>query len=239
MLISEEITSILNIPVSALMGANLAREVAHGDFCEATIGKPYAIFFKLLNKDLKDLEAEILKGQRLQGPHTAAQVIKMLDRKSIKGKDYLKEFPLFVAVHRICERQIGPKEMIECLRHHPSHNTVNIDGSDTLMTSSKLRFFMQYSEMWEKLSEDLEKRIVMSLEVTTTSEEDRKLLFDFNCLNERAGKYFQFLRLIWKNRLTTQNILFLPGRNASDSMGRYSAKVLSKKLIPGLLISLC
>lgn len=38
MLISEEIKKYLNIEVSVLMGANLAKEVANNDFCEATIG---------------------------------------------------------------------------------------------------------------------------------------------------------------------------------------------------------
>merc|ERR1712223_2318970 len=37
-LISKEIKKHLNIPVAVLMGANLAAEVADGQFCEATIG---------------------------------------------------------------------------------------------------------------------------------------------------------------------------------------------------------
>ena len=38
-LISKEIKKHLNIPVAVLMGANLAAEVADGQFCETTIGK--------------------------------------------------------------------------------------------------------------------------------------------------------------------------------------------------------
>ena len=37
-LISKKIHEILNIPISVLMGANLAGEVAEDKFCETTIG---------------------------------------------------------------------------------------------------------------------------------------------------------------------------------------------------------
>ena len=37
-LISEVISTTLGIKVSVLMGANVAKDVAKGDFCESTIG---------------------------------------------------------------------------------------------------------------------------------------------------------------------------------------------------------
>lgn len=67
-------------------------------------------------KSIDELEKEMLNGQRLQGPETAEEVYIML-----KNKDMLERFPLFVAIHRICKREIPPSEMIECIRNHPEH----------------------------------------------------------------------------------------------------------------------
>lgn len=47
-LISDSIRNTLNIDVSVLMGANLAGEVAEGNFCETTIGNYFASLFFLL-----------------------------------------------------------------------------------------------------------------------------------------------------------------------------------------------
>ena len=38
-LISDIIHTSLNIEMSVLMGANIAKDVAHEDFCECTIGR--------------------------------------------------------------------------------------------------------------------------------------------------------------------------------------------------------
>lgn len=67
-------------------------------------------------KSIEELEKEMLNGQKLQGPETAAEVYEML-----KMKEKLERYPLFVAIHKICLGQIPPKEMIDCIRNHPEH----------------------------------------------------------------------------------------------------------------------
>uniref|UniRef100_Q6T312 Glycerol-3-phosphate dehydrogenase [NAD(+)] n=1 Tax=Ctenolepisma longicaudatum TaxID=27554 RepID=Q6T312_9INSE len=217
-LISHIINKLLNIPVSVLMGANLAHEVADEKFCETTIGcrdKALGPIFRDLiqtdyfrvvvvddveavemcgalknivacgagfvdgmdsgdntkaavirlglmemikfgqvfypgtklstffescgvadlitscyggrnrrvseafvkaNKTIKELEAEMLNGQKLQGPITAEEVNHMLKAKGMEDR-----FPLFTAIHKICTGEIQPKNLVDCIRHHPEH----------------------------------------------------------------------------------------------------------------------
>ncbi|XP_018018922.1 glycerol-3-phosphate dehydrogenase [NAD(+)], cytoplasmic isoform X2 [Hyalella azteca] len=221
-LISRVIGNLLNIPMSVLMGANLAKEVADEKFCETTIGcrdrelardlrevfqthyfrvvvvddveavevcgalknivatgagfvdglgygdntkaaiirlgmmeiikfcevfysgsqlgtffescgiadlittcyggrnRKVAEAFVSSGKTIEELEKEMLNGQKLQGPQTAAEVNFML--KSQKMED---RFPLFTAIDRICKGEMGPDQMIECIRNHPEHMIPN------------------------------------------------------------------------------------------------------------------
>lgn len=66
------------------------------------------------NKDLQQLEEELLQGQKLQGPQTAQEVYELL-----KVKEHLERFPLFVAVHKILQREIKPDSLFEYLRNEP------------------------------------------------------------------------------------------------------------------------
>jgi len=74
--------------------------------------------FAKSNKTIEQLEKEMLNGQKLQGPHTAAEVNFML-----AGKQMEDRFPLFTAIDRICKGQFGPEKMIDCIRNHPEHMT--------------------------------------------------------------------------------------------------------------------
>jgi len=72
--------------------------------------------FVATGKSLAQLEAEMLGGQKLQGPETAAEVNFML-----KQQDLEAAFPLFTAVHKICVGEMKAEEFIDQLRSHPVH----------------------------------------------------------------------------------------------------------------------
>uniref|UniRef100_U5EKF5 Glycerol-3-phosphate dehydrogenase [NAD(+)] n=1 Tax=Corethrella appendiculata TaxID=1370023 RepID=U5EKF5_9DIPT len=72
--------------------------------------------FVTSGKTIKQLEDEMLNGQKLQGPITAEEVNFMLKNKNMEAK-----FPLFTAIHKICTGQIKPQNLIDEVRHHPEH----------------------------------------------------------------------------------------------------------------------
>jgi len=66
------------------------------------------------HKTFAQLEVDLLNGQKLQGPETAAEVNYML-----KSKGMEEEFPLFTTVHRICIGEAEPSTVISSMRDHP------------------------------------------------------------------------------------------------------------------------
>ncbi|XP_055679065.1 glycerol-3-phosphate dehydrogenase [NAD(+)], cytoplasmic isoform X1 [Lutzomyia longipalpis] len=72
--------------------------------------------FVTSGKSIKQLEDEMLNGQKLQGPITAEEVNFMLKNKGMEDK-----FPLFTAIHRICTGALKPKDVIDAIRTHPEH----------------------------------------------------------------------------------------------------------------------
>ncbi|KAK7092491.1 hypothetical protein V1264_008229 [Littorina saxatilis] len=67
-------------------------------------------------KTIEQLEAEMLNGQKLQGPPTADEVNVMLKNKKMEDR-----FPLFTAIHRICKGELPATKFLDCLKNHPEH----------------------------------------------------------------------------------------------------------------------
>lgn len=72
--------------------------------------------FVKTGKSIEKLEEEMLNGQKLQGPITAAEVNYMLKHKNMEN-----EFPLFTAVYKICSGEYKPASFIDQIRNHPEH----------------------------------------------------------------------------------------------------------------------
>ncbi|XP_074652039.1 glycerol-3-phosphate dehydrogenase [NAD(+)], cytoplasmic-like isoform X2 [Tubulanus polymorphus] len=70
----------------------------------------------LTNKDITVLEKELLNGQSLQGPPTAAEINIMLKSKGLEDR-----FPMFTAIHRMCVKELECSKFIDCLKNHPEH----------------------------------------------------------------------------------------------------------------------
>ncbi|KAF4072608.1 hypothetical protein AMELA_G00265000 [Ameiurus melas] len=72
--------------------------------------------FAKTGRSLEELEKEMLNGQKLQGPATAAEVHIIL-----KNQNLLDKFPLFSAVYEICYEGRPVTEFISFLQNHPAH----------------------------------------------------------------------------------------------------------------------
>jgi len=68
-------------------------------------------------KTLKQLETELLNGQKLQGPLTAEEVYKVLTSLNMSEKEY----PMFVTVYKICYENAPFESILSCLQNHPAH----------------------------------------------------------------------------------------------------------------------
>ncbi|KAM9327323.1 glycerol-3-phosphate dehydrogenase 1-like protein [Pholidichthys leucotaenia] len=84
--------------------------------CYGGRNRKVAEAFVRTSKSIAELEAEMLNGQKLQGPQTSAEVYKVLQKM-----DMVKKFPLFAAVYQICFEGKEVKEFITCLQNHPEH----------------------------------------------------------------------------------------------------------------------
>ncbi|XP_057889374.1 glycerol-3-phosphate dehydrogenase 1-like protein [Melospiza georgiana] len=84
--------------------------------CYAGRNRRVAEAFATSGKSLEELEKEMLRGQKLQGPQTSAEVHQILKKQEI-----LDKFPLFTAVYEICYEGRPVADIVSCLQNHPQH----------------------------------------------------------------------------------------------------------------------
>ncbi|KYO27217.1 glycerol-3-phosphate dehydrogenase [NAD(+)], cytoplasmic [Alligator mississippiensis] len=84
--------------------------------CYGGRNRKVAEAFAKTGKSIEQLEKEMLNGQKLQGPQTAAELHHIL-----KPKNLVEKFPLFTAVYQICYKGRPVAEFITCLQSHPEH----------------------------------------------------------------------------------------------------------------------
>ncbi|KAF7657343.1 hypothetical protein LDENG_00028790 [Lucifuga dentata] len=84
--------------------------------CYGGRNRKVAEAFVRTSKSIAELEAEMLNGQKLQGPQTSSEVYKILQKR-----DLINKFPLFSAVYQICFEGKEVREFITCLQNHPEH----------------------------------------------------------------------------------------------------------------------
>lgn len=88
--------------------------------CYGGRNRKVAEAFVKTGKSIEALEAEMLNGQKLQGPPTAYEVNYMLKNKKMEER-----FPLFTAIHNICKGNLEVQKFMDCLKNHPEHMSPN------------------------------------------------------------------------------------------------------------------
>ncbi|XP_037730156.1 uncharacterized protein LOC119560659 [Drosophila subpulchrella] len=72
-------------------------------------------------KTIEEIEAYLHKSRRVLGPKVASDVNVLLQRELMQH-----EFPLFTAIHLICQSEAPPDLMLEALRNHPDLSNSSI-----------------------------------------------------------------------------------------------------------------
>ncbi|KAH8383232.1 hypothetical protein KR009_007538 [Drosophila setifemur] len=81
----------------------------------------FAKSFVTTGQTIQEIEANLLNGRKLLGPIVAAEVNALLEKEEMED-----EFPLFTAIHRICQNESPPEAMIEAIRSHPDLSNASV-----------------------------------------------------------------------------------------------------------------
>uniref|UniRef100_A0A6P4F4R0 Glycerol-3-phosphate dehydrogenase [NAD(+)] n=1 Tax=Drosophila rhopaloa TaxID=1041015 RepID=A0A6P4F4R0_DRORH len=81
----------------------------------------FAKSFITSGKTIEEIEANLLHGRKILGPVVAADVNALLEKELMQ-----KDFPLFTAIHLICQSEASPEIMLEALQNHPDLSNSSI-----------------------------------------------------------------------------------------------------------------
>ncbi|XP_043065024.1 titin homolog [Drosophila ficusphila] len=83
----------------------------------------FAKSFITSGKTIEEIEAGLPNGRKILGPMVVAQVNALLEKEIMQA-----EFPLFTAIHLICQSEASPELMLEALRNHPDLSDASISN---------------------------------------------------------------------------------------------------------------
>ena len=81
--------------------------------CYGGRNRKVAQAFVTSEKTMEQLEEDMLKGQKLQGPQAAKEINFMLKENNLEN-----EFPLLTQIHKICIGEAAPESIMEAMRSH-------------------------------------------------------------------------------------------------------------------------
>ncbi|BFF90475.1 serine/arginine repetitive matrix protein 1 [Drosophila madeirensis] len=100
----------------------------------------FAKSFITSGKTIQEIESNLLNGRKLLGPLVAAELNTFLEEEDMQD-----EFPLFTAIHRVCQNEVEPETILETLRTHPDLSSLSFSQflSDESTTEDSLEKILE------------------------------------------------------------------------------------------------
>ncbi|KAH8374581.1 hypothetical protein KR200_001791, partial [Drosophila serrata] len=146
----------------------------------------FAQSFIATGKTFEEMEATFLHGRKLLGPVVAAEVNAFLEKALMQH-----EFPLFTAIHRICQNEAPPELMLDALRNHPDLSGSSIThllSKETAPAQEKMDLTLdQVANALPKLRSCLDKILV---EANSPNFKNLKVMDDWAQVDEHKVEHF-------------------------------------------------
>ncbi|KAH8264560.1 hypothetical protein KR038_010161, partial [Drosophila bunnanda] len=145
----------------------------------------FAQSFIATGKTFEEMEANFLHGRKLLGPVVAAEVNAFLEKALMQH-----EFPLFTAIHRICQNEAPPELMLDALRNHPDLSGSSIShllSNETAPAQEKMDMTLdQVANALPKLRSCLDKILV---EANSPNLKNLKVMDDWAQVDEHKVEH--------------------------------------------------